>query len=255
MVASLKASTYLVDSADLETTGVALIHDGAGLWSGVVEDLDVVTYAGSRGGTIAAGVLPPFTMSTMFLVQAANYDAVWAAIVALRRRCKVGRTVTLTRRMPDPEGTAANVDHTASARRQADRVSWITDSAAQVDIDWLVADGCWYAASESIAGAGTVTVKGDTSTRAITATLPAGAANPVVTNSTNGYTFRYVGTVPTGGVSVDVRARKATKVSDSSDVSSALKWSKDSPFQLDPGSQTITVSAGTVSFTYLPAYV
>ena len=49
-----------------------------------------------------------------------------------------------------------------------------------------------------------------------------------------------------------VLARKATGTA--GDLSSALKWSKDDPFQLDPGSQTLTVSAGTASFTYLPAY-
>ena len=73
-----------------------------------------------------------------------------------------------------------------------------------------------------------------------------------MTNATNGYTFRYVGTVPSGGVVVDVVNR--TAMNGSTNVSSALKWSKDDPFQLDPGSQTLTVSAGTVSFTYYPAY-
>jgi hypothetical protein len=60
--------------------------------------------------------------------------------------------------------------------------------------------------------------------------------------------------VPTGGVTVDVETRRATKVSDSSDVSSALRWAKAVPFQLDAGSNVITVSSGTCALSYYPAY-
>jgi hypothetical protein len=234
---------------------VALTHDGAGLWSGVTEDVDVATFNGLDGGTIAGGLFRPFSHSTMYVVRAADADAVWAAIRSLRRRCKPGQTVTLTRQMPDPDGTAANTDHTATARRVADRVSWLGNSAAGVDIDWLITGGPWLGSSVTIASAaGTQTIIGDLPARKITATLSAGAVNPVITNTTNGYTFRYVGTVPTGGVTVDVLTRKATRVSDSGDVSSALKWSKRDPFKLVPGSNAITVSAGTLALTYYPAY-
>jgi len=255
MPADLKASTYLVDGVDLETTDVALTHDGNGLWVGVAEDIGVAQYAGIDGGIVGGGVVPPFTHSTMFIIRGTGFADVWSKIVALRRRCKPRRTVTLTRRMPDPDGTDANTDATTTARQQgAPRVDWAGGSAATVDIDWLITGGPWLGASVAIAAVGTVTIKGDLPTRAITATLSAGAVNPVITNTSNLYTFRYVGTVPTGGVLVDVRTRKATAITGSVDVSSALKWSKDAPFQLDPGSQTLTVSAGTASFTYLPAY-
>jgi hypothetical protein len=116
-------------------------------------------------------------------------------------------------------------------------------------------DGPWYGASEAIAAVGAVTIKGDSPTRKITATLSAGAVNPVVSND-NGYSFRLVDTVvPAGGVLVDVLARTATGITGSVPMSSALKWSKDDPFQLDPGAQTLAVSSGTASFTYSPAYV
>lgn len=254
MPADLKASTYLVDGVDLEVTGVALTHEGAGLWSGVSEDIGVAEYAGIDGGVPTGGVVRPFTHSTMYLVQAHGFDATWAAIRALRRRCKPRQTVMLTRRMPDPDGTDANTDAATTARRQgAPRVEWINDSAATVDIDWLITGGPWLGASVAIAAVGAVSVKGDLPTRVITATLSGGAVNPVVAN-TNGYTFRYVGTVPSGGVLVDVLRRTATGITGSVDLSTALKWSKDAPFQFDPGSQTLTTSAGTASFTYLPAY-
>jgi hypothetical protein len=253
MAADLKASTYLVDGDDLQVSGVELLHDGAGLWAGLAEDIGVSTAAGRDGGIVAGGVCPPFTLSTLFEIRDTDAQAVWAAVVALRRRCKMRRTVTLTRRMPDPDGSDANIDVTTTARRQTDRPEWIErNNRLQLDIDWLITGGPWLGASVAIPAVGTVTVKGDLPTRHITATLSAGAANPVVTNASNGYTFRFVGTVPTGGVVVDVLARKATGTA--GDLSSALKWSKDDPFQLDPGPQTLTVSDGTASFTYSPAY-
>jgi hypothetical protein len=254
MAASLKASAYLVDGVALAASGVDLTHDGGGLWTGQTQDIDVAEAAGFDGGTIAGGLFRPYTHSTLYLVRGATFDAVWASIRALRRRCKPGRTVTLTRQMPDPEGSDANISLTTTGRRQTDRVEWL-GAQAQIDIDWLITGGPWLGASVTVSSiAGTVTALGDLPARKMTATLSAGAANPVVTNTTNGYTFRYVGTVPTGGVTVDVQARKATKVSDSSDVSSALKWSKRDPFRLDPGANAITVSAGTCALTYYPAY-
>lgn len=255
MVADLSASGYLVDGVALAATGVRLTHDGAGLWSGFSESIGVSTAAGVDGGVVGGGVVPPFTLSTMYQIRANGFDAVWESIVALRRRCKPRQTVTLTRQMPDPDGTDANTNLTTTARRQADRIVWYGSDVASVDIDWLITGGPFLGASEAIAAVGAVTVKGDVPTVAITATLSAGAVDPVVANSGNGYLFRYVGTVPAGGVLVDVRNRTATRIADSVDVSSALRWSKADLFQLDPGGQTITTTDGTVSFTYLPAYL
>lgn len=255
MPSDLQASAFLVDGAALAAADVELTHDGAGLWAGLTEEIGVVTPAGVSGADISGGLVRPFTLSTMYAVRGDDHASVWAAIVALRRRCKPGRTVTLTRTMPDPDGTDTNVNHTATARRQMDRVQWLGATEATIDIDWLVTEGGWRGSSTSIGAVGSVSVKGDASTRWITATLAAGAANPVVTNSGNTYTFRYVGTVPTGGVLVDVATRRATRLSDSADVSSLLRWSKDAPFQLDPGAQTLTISSGSASFTYYPAYL
>jgi hypothetical protein len=256
VTASLKASAYLVDGVALAATGVALTHDGGGLWSGQEEAVDVATSAGLDGGTIAGGLFQPYTHSTMYLVRGSSFDDTWAKIRALRRRCKPGQTVTLTRQMPDPEGSDANIDLTTTGRRVTDRPDWL-GAQAQIDIDWLITGGPWLGSSVTIASAaGTQTILGDLPARKITATLSAGAVNPVITNTStgNGYTFRYVGTVPTGGVTVDVLTRKATRVSDSGDVSLALKWSKRDPFKLNAGANTITVSSGTCALTYYPAY-
>lgn len=254
MVASLRASTYLVDSVDLKATGVELTHDGSGLWAGLTEEIGVSTAPGIDGGGIDGGVFKPFTHSTMFQVKAADYDAVWAAIRALRRRCKPGVTVTLIRRMPDPEGGSTNTDQTTTARRQGDRVAILTSTFAQVDIDWLIADCPWYGAAVAIANAaGTYTVKGDLPTHRMTVTLAAGAAR-TITNTTNGHWLTFSGTVPTGGVVIDVEAQTATAVTGGADLSQYLSWGKTYPMRLNAGSNTLTVSAGTASIDYQPAY-
>lgn len=253
MAASLKASKYLVDSTDLAASGVALIHDGAGLWAGLSESIGVATAAGANGGDVSGGVFPPYVHSTMYRIDAAGYDAVDAAFRALRRRCKPGRTITLTKQIPDPEGGASNVNLTTQARRQGDRPEWLTGNSMQVDIDWLIVDGLWIGAEESISAVGAVTVKGDLPTSQVTVTIAAGAVDPVLSN-TNGYSLRYVGTVPAGGVEVDVANRRATGLTGPVDLSANLRWSKDDPFQLDPGAQTLAISSGSASFDYLPAY-
>lgn len=243
--------TLLLSGTDLAS--VCIIEDLSDFWSSSDPRGDLPVYAGASGAGAArrpmaskvrTGVVTTFEASSLAVIEDGVAD--------IKTLLQINRAQTATRRKVTGAG---NLDATQTVIVRSAEERWVGNVSCTLILSVETLDGCWYGASESIAAAGTVTVKGDASTRSITATLAAGAVNPVVTNTTNGYTFRYVGTVPAGGVTVDVKAHNATKVSDSSDVSSALKWSKDAPFQLDPGSQTITVSAGTVSFTYLPAYV
>lgn len=254
MVASLKASTYLVDGVDLEVTGVALTHEGSGLWSGLTESIGVSQFPGVDGGHIDGGTFKPYTYSTMFQITASGFDAVWASIRSLRRRCKPGQSVTLTRQMPDPEGGSSNINHTTTARRQSDRIAWLGPSAAQVDIDWLIADAPWYAAAVAISSAaGTTTVLGDLPTHRMTITLPAGAAR-TIENTTTEHSLTFGATVPTGGVLIDVEAQAATAITGGADLSASLSWTKAYPMRLNAGSNTLTISAGTASISYQPAY-
>lgn len=245
------SGTLLFSGTDLASL-VDVVEDLSDFWTGADSRGDLSMSAGASGATASSRpVDSKVRTAQVTMADAATLAATEDKIAALKAVLRPGRPQTVTRRKVTGAG---NLDTTQTAIvRPAIEERWLTATGCTLLIAVETLDGPWYGASESIAAAGTVTVKGDLSTRSITATLSAGAVNPVITN-TNGYTFRYVGTVPAGGVTVDVKARKATKVSDSSDVSSALKWSKDAPFQLDPGSQAITVSAGTVSFTYLPAY-
>jgi hypothetical protein len=254
VTADLKASAYLVDGTALAATDVKLTHDGAGLWSGLTENVGAATYAGSDGGLIVGGSYPPFVHSTLYQIRGTSFDDAWAKVVALRRRCKPGQTVTLTRQMPDPDGTAANTSHTTTARRQSDRPGWVGKNL-EIDIDWLIIDGVWHGPSTAISSAaGTQSILGDTRTRRMTLTLAAGAAR-TVTNTTNGYAFTFGTTVPSGGILVDVEARTATAITGGADYSAYLSWTKGLPMQLEAGSNTLTVSAGSASISYQPAYL
>lgn len=255
MSTNLDSSAVKVDGTDLAVAGVQLLWEGS-LFDAYEDTFDEVSYPGFDQSDASEGFARPTTWSVRYRVTGSDLDDTWAKIRALRRRTKPGKKVQLTRYMVGGESNTL-VSLLTYGRRIGDTIAWPdeNDQQAIVATDFRLL-GFWYpsAATSISSAAGTQSIAGDRPTRKMTATLSAGAANPVVTNSTNGYTFRYVGTVPTGGVAVDIEARRATKVSDSSDVSSALKWSKAAPFQLDAGSNTITVSAGTCALSYYPAY-
>lgn len=253
MVASLAASTYLVDATDLQTTTVRLHHDGAGLWAGLTETVSSEAPPGIEGGFITGGLFRPYVLSTMFIIRGTGFDDVWAQIVALRRRCKPGRTVTLTRQMPDPDGTATNTSLTTTARRQTDRLTWRGDMIALLDVDWFITEP-WHGPSVTIAsGAGTHTILGDIRTSRMTITLAAGAARTIVND--NGYLFQFLATVPAGGVLVDVEACTATAITGGADMSSPLAWSKDALMRFEAGTNVLITDAGTFSVAYQPAYL
>lgn len=255
MVADLSASTYLVNGTDLQIPDVVeLVHDGAGLWAGLTETIGTTTTPGRDGGSITGGVFTPFMWATMFAIHGDDFDAMWAQIVALRRRCRAGQTVTLTRIMPDPDGTDANVPHTTVARRVTDRPDWaggIKD--ATVDIDWWVTEP-WHGPIATVPGAGVHAVLGDTRTQRMTITLDPGPARSIA-NTSSDHLVQFFAVVPAGGVLIDVEACKATAITGGTDMSGALSWSKKLPMQLEAGSNTLLTDAGTFSIAYQPAYL
>jgi hypothetical protein len=244
--------TLLFSGTDLASL-CDVVEDLSDFWATSDPRGDLPVYNGVPGATATRRpIAEKVRTAQVSMTDGATLAATEDKIATLKAGLRLNRSQTVTRRKIVGAG---NLDTTQTAIVRSAEERWLNETTCTLLIAVETIDGPWFGASESIAAVGTVTIKGDSPTRAITATLSAGAVNPVVTNTTNGYTFRYVGTVPAGGVTVDIRTRKATKVSDSSDVSSALKWSKSDPFQLDPGSQTLTISTGTASFTYLPAYV
>ncbi len=171
----------------------------------------------------------------------------------LRLICRPDRLSALTRRMSFDSG---NETHTANGKLLSITPNHYGPEVMSCLVEFTILDGCWFGTLESVnAGASiTPTIKGDVRTHHVSLVLSEGAVNPVVSNA-NGYTVSYVGTVPTGGVSVDCFNRRATRISDSVDVSSNLRWTKGQAMRLDPGGNTITTSSGTVSLTYYPAYL
>lgn len=247
----MSGRTLLLSGTDIAT--VCIVEDLSDFWSSSDLRGDLAISAGTPGAApsrrpmaskIRTGQVT--TPETTTLAQTED------AVATIKALLQINRAQTATRRKVTGAG---NLDTTQTVIVRGAEERWLGGASCTLILSVETLDGPWYGAQQSISAVGTVTIKGDLPTRAITATLSAGAANPVITNTTNGYTFRYVGTVPAGGVLVDIRARTATAITGGADLSSSLKWGKDDPFQLDPGSQTLTTSAGTASFTYLPAYV
>lgn len=172
----------------------------------------------------------------------------------LRTACQPDRLTVLTRRMSFDAG---NETHTANGKLLSITPNHYGPEVMSCLVEFTLLDGCWFATPVAVAAsaAPTPTVLGDTRTQHITAVLSAGAVNPVVINTTNGYFFVYNGTVPSGGVSVNCFTRRATKVTGSIDASNLLLWGKPHPMRLEPGANALTCSSGTVALTYTPAYL
>lgn len=256
MTTYLDSTTVKVDGTDLAASGVAVTWEGS-LLDAIDDTFDTITYPGVDASDTSSGFVTPRIWTVRCRVRGSDLDDTWTKIRGLRRRTKPGRQVELTRQMLGGE-TNTIVSLLAPGRRVGDALGW--DEAdggleAVIGIDFQLL-GLWHpAAATTIASAaGTQSIAGDVRTHRIVATLSAAAVNPVVANATTGYAFRYVGTVPAGGVAVDVVARTARRLSDDGDVSAALRWSKAAPFRLDPGANVITVSSGTCALDYYPAY-
>jgi hypothetical protein len=251
--------TYLANGEDFSTLGcITEPFDAPYTQSGQRGDLP--QYAGIDGAGYSDQPFDPGLLSFEIMLapdcgsEAAQRSNLNTRFRNLRTICRPDRLSTLTRRMSFDSG---NETHTANGKLLSITPNHYGPEAMSCLVEFIILDGCWFGGSEAV-GAGsaiTPTIKGDTRTYHITAVLSAGAVNPVVTNVTNGYSFSYVGTVPTGGVSVDVLTRQAKRVSDNGDVSLSLRWAKAQPFRLDPGVNTITDSSGTVALTYYPAYL
>lgn len=245
----MSTGTLLFGATDLAS--LCIVEDLSDFWS--TSDLrgDLPAYPGIDGVQAirrpVSAKMPSGQVSVTGDTLAATEDAV-AAVKAL---LGMGETKTVTRRKVTGAG---NLDSTQSVivRNVAER--WQGPGACTLLIAVELLDGIWYGPSVAIASAaGTSTVTGDLSTHKMTLTLAAGAAR-TITNTTNGHWFTFSTTVPAGGVLVDVEARTATAITGSTDMSAYLSWNKTYPMRLNAGSNTLTVSAGSASISYQPAY-
>jgi hypothetical protein len=253
--------TLLVNGTDLITMGcVAAPYEFP--YNGAPQRGDLAQYAGIDGVEYDdlpydAGLLP-VTVSlspSCSGVSGNSWTSLNDAFRALRILCRPDRPSVLVRQM---EFSSGQESHTANAKLLDIVTARPVSQVLKCLVEFDLLDGCWFGGSQAIPAfsvSGAPVVKGDVRTMRITATLSAGAVSPTVANTTNGYSFTYVGTVPAGGVTVDVLNRRATTITGSINVSNNLRWAKKHPFRMEPGANSITVSSGTVAFSYYPAYL
>lgn len=255
MSTNLDSSTVKVDGTDLATTGVVVVWGGS-LFDAVQDTFSSLDFAGVDTSDTTDSVARTTTWSVRCKVTGSDLDDAWSKIRALRRRTKPGRKVAITRYMPGGESDSL-VSLVAAGRRLGDTVAWNdeNDRQAVVQTDFMVL-GYWYPATPTTISdaAGAQSIAGDVRTHRMTFTLAAGAAR-TITNTTNGFWFTFGTTVPSGGILVDVEARTATAITGGADYSAYLSWSKQLLMRLEAGSNTLTVSAGSASISYQPAYL
>lgn len=120
-----------------------------------------------------------------------------------------------------------------------------------------VLDGLWYVTTPvvvSYAGGATINNDSDARTHRMTIVMDAGSS---ITNVTTGHVLSNTADPANGPVSVDVEAMTGYQSGSSFgvDVSGLLVWNKRFPFQLKPGSQTITTTSTSGTISYQRAYL
>lgn len=221
---------------------------------------DFSQYAGKDGAVYSDQPYDPGLISfeIMLAPDCGTDTAKWKNLNSrfrnLRMVCRPDRLTTLTRRMSFDTGDET---HTGNGKLLSITPNHFGPDVMSCLVEFTLLDGCWFGPVEAVGAfsSASPTIKGDGRTLRITATLSAGAVSPVVTNAENAYSFSYTGTVPAGGITVDVVNRRAKRISDNGDVSLNLRWAKSQPFRLDPGANSISTTSGTVALSYYPAYL
>lgn len=241
--------TLLLSGTDLAT--VCVVRDLADFWSSADPRGDLSSFVGTDG--VAALRRP-----TSSQVRTAQLDIVGDSVgdaedlvADVKALLRVGTPQTGTRRKITSAGNL-DASQTVVVRSAAER--WVGKVNCTILASIETLDGLWYGSAVSISSvAGTQSIDGDVPTHKMTVTLAAGAAR-TVTNNTNGHWLTFGTTVPSGGVEIDVEARTAIAVTGDVDMSQYLSWGKTYPMRLDPGSNSIAVSAVSAAISYQPAY-
>jgi hypothetical protein len=245
----VSTGTLLFSGTDLAS--LCIVEDLSDFWSSSDLRGDLASYPGVDGTANAARPIASKLCSGQVSVVGDTLTATEDAVAALKAILRAGRSQTVTRRKIV---TAGNLDVTQSAIVRTAAERWLSNSACTLLLGVELLDGPWYGAAVTIAvAAGTQTIVGDVRTHRMTLTLAAGAARTIA-NTTTGHSFTFGTTVPSGGVLIDVEARTATAITGGADVSAYLSWTKTYPMQFEPGSNVLTVSAGSASISYQPAY-
>lgn len=244
--------TVKFDGVDVKSTGVRLLR----VWEGVLldpplrgEDLVVVDSDGES--EVDDRAFEAFDVSIGLGLKGLTGTAFNDAHRALALMCKIGRTVTLTRRK---SYTSGDEEHTALCRYRSGlgpQMFGMTEGDLTLVMRNL--NGCWYGASTTIAD-GTHTVTGTARTRRMTITFT-GGTSPTLTNSTTGDVLAWTGGA-VGGTAVVVDVETITATQGVTNVSGALTHSRTFPMTLLPGSNTLVLTGGgSVSIAYNPVHL
>lgn len=241
----MTVDTILIDGTDLQTTAriiqvwggvhTAPTQRGSGFIvpgrHGVVDDID---------RPFDAGIL---SLGLMLQGGAPDVTGFNDAHRTLKQMCKVGRKVTLTRRL---SYTAGNEDHTTTARYLSGLTpDMVSPADGRMTLNFLLLDGLWYGSALTPTIPATITVPGDVVTNRMTLVLP-GAGT--LTNTTLG-----VAVAVTAGQTLTVQSKQTTGTLSTITASGDPfgNW-----FALAPGSNVITWSgSGTPTISYNPAYL
>lgn len=244
--------TVLFDGTDIKSAGVRLLR----AWETMLdtaplrgEDLVVVDSDGEAA--VDERAFGAYDLNLALTLRGATDAAFNDAHRALALMCKIGSTLTLTRRKVYGSG---NEEHTAIARY----VSGLGPQQmfAMVDADLTlvlrILSGVWYGSAVTI-GSGASTIAGTARTRRMTITFT-GGTNPTLTNSTTGDSVTWTGAV--GGTPVVITNETVTAMQGATNVTGALSHTRTFPMTLQPGSNTLVLTGGgSVSVAYTPVHV
>jgi phage-related protein len=239
--------TLLIDGTDISTTARILAGDSDWLASPDLKG-SLALFPAADGEVNSDQPFAPFSFPVRLQIIAATPTALNDEYRTLKRLCKVGQTITLTKRVQFGTGQE---DYTATAKLIQITPSPETGRSMRVALQFSILDGLWYGPIPAAIGTGVVAVDGDVRTQRLSIAL-SGGTNPTLTNSTNGWSMTYTGSTATT-VTVSVLAMTASQAG--VDVSHNLSWNKTYPFRLNAGANTLAISSGSAAITYRPAFL
>lgn len=255
MVAISGEATLLLDGTDIEDLTDCV--EGPVVWpyQGWPQIGEFPRFPGIDGAAFLrqpydTAILPVQATLRSPACSGASGTAIREAIRDLRVACRPDRLLTLTRKWDD------STAETAAAKFLNITPDRPVKNVVQCLIEFTLLE-LWYGPVTNIASAaGTHDILGETRTRRMVIELNMGPPW-TVTNVTTGHWFSFTGGGPASGITVDVEARTAVGTVGGGDYSGQLSWGKDALMLLDPaaGPNTLTVSAGTASIDYQPAYL
>lgn len=246
-------NTILVDGTDLQTTARIMKQ-----WEGVHDTApqrgQLLTYPGLDGETNVDQPFGPTILGLGLLLRGGSTQVTGFndQYRTLRRLCKPGRTVTLTKTL---NYTGGDESVTATAKLRSMTPSQLTPADYLVAVEFSILSGVWYGSAVTASlsnGSNSVTGQGDTRTHRMTITLT-GGTSPNLLNGVGGHSVHFSGSMGSPVV-IDVEA--GTAMQGATDVSQYLTWSKTQLFRINAGVQTIVLSGGgSASISYSPAFL